>query len=394
MNQQSDRWLLPVGIDELLPEQAASVEFLRREILNLFGCWGYDFVAPPHLEYLSSLLTGTSEDLAENVFKLVDPHDGRLLGIRADITPQVARIDAHRLPREGVSRLCYQGTVLRTVPEKLGGSRNLMQVGAELFGCSGAEGDLEVLSLMLDMLGHCNVGAVVLDLGHVGFFRSLVDGLSLDDGQVQLVFDMVQRKALSELAEFLDEGVKGKLLSKHEAEVLQVLPSLSGGPEVFEKAEAVFKSVGGGVLSALAELQQLVVALQSRFDDVSFHVDLAELRGFQYHTGVVFSAFHRESGDVLAQGGRYDNVGAFFGRARPATGFSADLKLLASLCQRSVADGVRLLAPAVDDPALFSFVQSLRREGKQVVVDLEGVLVAEDFSGVVVQENGQWLVKV
>ena len=364
-----NRWLLPEGFEELLPEQAARLEQLRRELLDLYRGWGYELILTPFIEYLDSLLTGTGHDLDLQTFKLIDQLSGRLLGLRADMTPQAARIDAHRLQREAPSRLCYLGTVLRTLPAGFDGSRSPLQVGAELFGHAGAESDVEILELMVATLALTGIEDIYLDLGHVGIYRGLAHDAGLDDEQEAFLFDALQRKAIPEINTFLGELD----LSTAQRERLAGLATLNGGVEVLERARMLLQGSGAGVQSALDDLAHIAQLAGQRLVDVSLHFDLAELRGYQYQTGVVFAAFVADRGQEIARGGRYDDIGKVFGRARPATGFSTDLRILMQLGNRDwPAPAGAILAPAEDDAALAEKIAALRAQGERVIRQLPG----------------------
>jgi len=361
-------WLLPEGIDELLPPQALQLERVRRDILDLFHSWGYDLVQPPLIEYLESLLTGTGGDLDLRTFKLTDQITGRTLGIRADITPQAARIDAHQLRREEPTRLCYAGTVLNTRNDDFAGSRCPVQIGAELYGHSGEESDQEILSLMLKTLERAGIGNVYLDLGHVGIFRALAQESGLDKQQELALFDALQRKAVPEIEALLadcdiDSAARSRLAS---------LASLCGD-DALKRARQSLDGAGAAVQAALAQLERLAALLAEQCPDVPVHFDLAELRGYHYHTGVVFAAFVPELGQEIARGGRYDDIGLLFGRARPACGFSADLKMLLRLGgAANLNEATGIFAPADNDPALRRRVDELRAQGRRVVMALPG----------------------
>ena len=365
---KANRWLLPEGIEEVLPEQARQLEAMRRSLLDLFQSWGYDLVMPPFIEYIESLLTGTGNDLDLQTFKLTDQLTGRMMGVRADMTPQVARIDAHHLKSSAPSRLCYLGTVLHTRPGGFAGSRSLLQVGAELFGHAGIESDVEVLSLMVETLKQAGIEDLYLDLGHVGIYRGLVDQAGLDLEQEAVLFDALQRKAKPEIAELLDEWT----LAKPVAQMLTKLTELNGNGEVLVEARSVLKKADKPVQHALDNLQQIATLLQQRLPHIKLHYDLAELRGYHYHTGAVFAAYVSGRGQAIAQGGRYDGIGQAFGLSRPATGFSTDLRILQVLTQQTAEVRAGILAPADGDAELQSVVQKLRAEGERVVFELPG----------------------
>ena len=364
-----NRWLLPEGIEDLLPGPAAQLEQLRRELLDLYRSWGYELILPPFIEYLDSLQTGSGHDLDLQTFKLIDQLSGRLLGLRADMTPQAARIDAHRMRREAPTRLCYLGTVLRTRPDGFDGSRSPLQVGAELFGHAGAESDVEILELMVATLALTGIEDVYLDLGHVGIYRGLACDAGLDEEQEASLFDALQRKALPEINTFLS----GLDLSTAQRERLAGLATLNGGAEVLEKAQVLLQGSGKSVLSSLENLTRIARLAERRLPAISLHFDLAELRGYQYQTGVVFAAFVADRGQEIARGGRYDEIGKVFGRARPATGFSTDLRILMRLGNRDWPQPAgAILAPAEEDTALEDEVRILRAQGERVVQQLPG----------------------
>ena len=365
----SKRWLLPEGIEEALPPLAERLEACRRQLLDLYHGWGYELVMPPLIEYLDSLLTGTGRDLDLQTFKLTDQLNGRLMGVRADMTPQVARIDAHSLNRDVPTRLCYMGTVLHTRPDGFAGSRSPLQVGAELYGHEGADGDVEMIRLMLETFRVCDVRDVFLDLGHVGIYRCLADAAGLSAETQAQLFEMLQRKALPEIREFL-----GAMDMSDDARArLMALAGLNGGPEVLDEAREALGGAGEAVSRALDVLSAIASDVQRRYPDVALHVDLAELRGFHYHTGAVFAAYVAGHGQELARGGRYDDIGRVFGRARPATGFSTDLKTLVRLSSQPLATASRaIFAPPGGDGALDDTVRDLRARGERVIQGLEG----------------------
>ncbi|MFA5938660.1 MAG: ATP phosphoribosyltransferase regulatory subunit [Sinimarinibacterium sp.] len=321
------KWMLPEGVEEVLPPLSWQMETLRRKLLDHYRKQGYQLILPPLIEHLDTLLTGTAQGLERQTFKLTDPASGRLLGLRADMTPQAARIAARRYADQPVVRLCYLGTVLRTEPDNLGGSRSPRQVGCELFGAAGLEGDLEILQLMLRTLRLAGVRRAYLDLGHVGIYRSLTGKLGLDADEESALFEILQRKSHPDLAEF----AQGRKLKARAVEAIAQLMDLNGDASVIARARAVLKSGGTAVEEALSALDRTVADLRKVSPTTSIHVDLAELRGYRYHTGMVFAAFVPGHGREIARGGRYDGVGSEFGASRPATGFSADLNELLRL---------------------------------------------------------------
>ena len=358
-----DRWILPDGVEELLPRQAEPLEKIRRNVLDLFHSWGYELVAPPLIEYIESLLVGTGNDLDLQTFKLTDQVTGRLLGVRADMTPQVARIDAHCLNRDCPVRLCYIGEVLRTRSTGFIRTRSPLQVGAELYGHDGIGSDVEILSLMAATLAAVGLSEVHIDLGHVGIFRALARDAGLTTDQEQSLFTSLQRKARPEITEQLARYDINRKLSQ----MLMALADLNGGDEVLTGARRLLKDAGTGVQSALENLERIATKARQRVPDVPLHFDLAELRGYRYQTGVVFAAFVPGHGEEIARGGRYDDIGKAFGRARPATGFSLDLKTLIALTDTVAGLPSAIMAPHVSDAALFAAVDQLRQQGERVI---------------------------
>lgn len=371
--QKHDSWLLPEGIDEVLPDQAETLERLRRKLLDTFSNWGYRLVIPPFVDFLDSLLTGSGHDLDLQTFKLTDQISGKLLGVRADMTPQVARIDAHNLKHEHPTRLCYVGTTLHTLGDPLEKTRCPMQIGAELYGHSGIESDYEIICLMLETLALSSLENVHLDLGHVGIYRALSADAGLSTQQEAALFDVLQRKARSEL----DELVNTFTINPAYKHLFLALPKLNGSREVLDKAAALLTAAGIDqplIRQALTDLLNLADRLGRDFPQLPVSFDLAELRGYHYHTGVVFAAFLPGIGREIARGGRYDNIGEVFGRARAATGFSADLKVLVNLYNAGAGETSTpvILAPYAKDADLALAVRDLRAEGTTVIQFLPG----------------------
>lgn len=382
----ADRWLLPDGVDEALPKQAAKIEHLRRTLLNLHESWGYQLVIPPLIEYLDSLLIGAGSDLEIETFKVIDQLSGRLMGIRADFTSQVARIDAHCLKNDGVQRLSYCGSVLRTTPAGLDGTRSPIQLGAELYGHSGIESDLEILSLMLDTLTHAGLSKVVLDVGHIDVVRGVMAASGLSSDQEAKLADLYRAKGLPELEAFLattdlDENAK---------QWLSVLPRLCGGVEVLDRAEAALSGVSDSVSNALAQIRAVAEVVSTRFASVGLHFDLSDMESYSYHTGLVFAAYVPGHGNAVARGGRYNFIGEVFGRSRPATGFSTDVKTLVSLADVTVSERSSVLAPAAHNDALWQKIQSLRLEGYRVIQQLDDSTNASDFDFQLVADGSDW----
>jgi len=364
----ANRWLLPEGVHEILPEQAAILEQTRRCLFDTYRSWGYELVIPPFIEYLDSLLSGTGADLDLQTFKLTDQLTGRLMGVRADITPQVARIDAHQLKREVPTRLCYLGTVLHARPGGFSGSRAPLQIGAELYGYAGIAGDVEILSLMLETLRLTGIQEFHVDLGHVAIYRSLVAQAGLDQEQQAQLFVAMQSKAIPDLHDLLKQWQVPADIHH----MLTRLVHLNGDLSVLAEARQALAQAGAEVQAALDDLE----AMTTQLPDASLHLDLAELRGYSYHTGVVFTAYVAGQGRAIARGGRYDHVGEAFGRARPATGFSADLITLVSIHSSCPPPRQVIFAPAgggAGDPvALAAQISQLRHEGRTVLAGLPG----------------------
>lgn len=386
---ESKRWLLPDGVDEVLPPQARALEALRRELLDLFARWGYDLVIPPLLEYLDSLLSGIGEDLELQTFKLTDQLTGRLMGLRADMTPQVARIDAHRLPTLAPQRLCYIGPVVHTLPDKFAGSRNPLQIGAELYGHAGIEADVEVVALLLEVLNAAGVARVTLELGHMGLFAAICAEAGFARATESRLLERLLMKDASGLAAELaaadaPAGVRREL---------EALLELNGDERVLAQARVALGGAPPAVARALDEVEQLVAGILDRAPEADLHLDFAELRGYRYHTGIMFAAYTPDAGRAIAWGGRYDNIGQSFGRARPATGFSTDLKVLAALGSAPTAELPRLFAPPGTEPDLLAAIRRYRAAGYTVVQALPGQQGGAREQGcdqVLVQAGDDW----
>lgn len=353
-------WLLPEYIEDVLPADARRLEDMRRLLVDRFQRHGYQLVMPPLLEYVDSLLSATGEDMDLATFKLVDQLSGRMMGIRADHTPQTARIDAHLLNRPGVTRLCYAGPVLHTLPSGLMRSREPFQVGAELYGHAGLSADLEVQKLLIEGLSGLGLTGLHIDLSHAGIFHALIEGDSHSADETAALFAAIKAKDLPALATTASSWTHGAALC--------ALPELYGGQETLESARERLPA-SPAVSAALAALSDTLKALDGL--GVSLSVDLAELGGFNYERGITFAAYVEGSADAIARGGRYDEVGKAFGRARPATGFTLDLKpLLEIVPRREYSQGI--LAPSTDDAALHAEIDRLRNAGEVVIRALPG----------------------
>ncbi len=387
----TNRWLLPEGVEEILPPKAQELEQLCRTILDLFATWGYEFVIPPMVEYLESLLTGTGEDLDLDTFKLIDQLSGRLMGIRADITPQVARIDAHLLKRDTPVRLSYLGSVLHARPGKSGETRSLLQVGAELYGHAGIASDIEIVKLMLATLKQVGISKTYIDIGHIGIFRTLSAESTLHVEQQAAVFEALQRKAKDELKSLY----KTWQVTDVASHALLDLIALNGDISVLDEAKQRLKKCSPKISRYIDEIKTLAESIAA-LSDATINIDLAELRGYNYHTGMIYSAFVAGAGQGLAFGGRYDDIGRVFGRSRPATGFSTDVKSLLKQQTQSPTPATRIFAPAITDAVLDEKINVLRSTGHIVIKELEGQQASASTMGCdqkLVLENGAWIIK-
>lgn len=365
-------WRLPDGIDEVLPPDAWALERLRRRVLDLFATWGYQYVEPPLVEYLDSLLVGSGNDLELQTFRMVDQRSGRMLGIRADMTSQAARIDAASLRGDGPERLCYAGTVVHANPAGVLESRVPLLAGAELFGAADVEADAEVVSLMVDTLRCAGIDDPVIELGHVGLFRGLARIGKFDRTLEEAIFGALQRKAKPDLEELLARAQPKP--NSAVARAILALPDLLGDVGVIERARGLFAKLPADIRAPLDELQELASAVAERCEHLTLRFDLCELTGYGYHTGPVFAAYSANFGRAVARGGRYDGVGVAFGRARPATGFDVDLKRLPrqvdSTNSAVWAPGLRWVEPK-RRASLWQAIRALRASGELVIGALD-----------------------
>lgn len=383
----SETWLLPDGVADVLPEQAQVIESLRRKSLDFLASRGYQLVYTPFIEYIESLssLSESNQDLDLATFKVIDQLSGRLLGVRADMTPQVARIDAHVHPVDGIARYCYAGTVLHTKPQGFNTTRAPLQLGAELFGSDSIDADVEMVDLMLSLLKEAGLAeGVHLDLGHVGLFRSLVKQAELSKATERQLSDLYQRKALPELAEFtqdLNFGSDFYALGRYASDLTALQAHLSA--DVLENTE--FKQAFEAAKATQAEIQ-------ARWPNLHIGIDVVELRSYHYHTGLMYAVYAPNRAAPLAQGGRYDGIGQHFGRARPATGFSCDLFVLSA--GRFESSSV-VVAPKGSQPDLIAAIQNTRAQGFSVIQ----LLGNDDLNSVpyathqLVLANGEWTVE-
>ncbi|AUX89125.1 ATP phosphoribosyltransferase regulatory subunit [Acinetobacter variabilis] len=383
----SETWLLPDGVADVLPEQAQVIESLRRQSLDFLASRGYQLVYTPFIEYIESLssLSESNQDLDLATFKVIDQLSGRLLGVRADMTPQVARIDAHVHPVEGVARYCYAGTVLHTKPQGFNTTRAPLQLGAELFGSDSIDADVEMVDLMISLIQEAGLAdSIHLDLGHVGLFRSLIVQAGLSKATERQLSDLYQRKALPELAEFtanLKFGSDFYTLGRFASDLDALKTNLS--TEVLENP--AFKQ-------AFDALQTTKNEVQARWPNLHIGIDVVELRSYHYHTGLMYAVYAPNRAAALAQGGRYDGIGEHFGRARPATGFSCDLYALSA---GKFATAKVVVAPKGTDAALLNAIQATRAQGLSVIQ----LLGNDDLNSVpyathqLVNVDGEWTIK-
>ena len=383
----SETWLLPDGVADVLPEQAQVVEALRRKALDFLASRGYQLVYTPFIEYIESLssLSESNQDLDLATFKVIDQLSGRLLGVRADMTPQVARIDAHVRPVQGIARYCYAGTVLHTKPQGFNTSRAPLQIGAELFGHDSIDADVEMVDVMLNLLATADlIDGVHLDLGHVGLFRSLVKLAGLNKETEHQLSDLYQRKALPELAEFtqsINFGSDFYALGRYSSDLDALQANLS--PAVL--TDAAFRQALEAVITTHAQIR-------ARWENLDIGIDVVELRSYHYHTGLMYAVYAPNRAAPLAQGGRYDGIGEHFGRARPATGFSCDLY---ALCAGQFQQVTTVVAPKGIDADLVEAIGQARAQGLSVIQ----LLGNDDLNSVpyathqLVQVAGQWTIE-
>jgi len=386
----SDRWLLPDGVEDILPPLAGQIESLRRDVMDTCQRWGYQLVIPPLIEYLESLFTGTGHDLELQTFKLTDQLTGRMMGVRADMTPQAARIDAHTLGDEGITRLCYAGHVLHTRPQHMLTGRTPIQAGCELFGSTSEAADLEVISLMLEALRVSGLRRVHLDLAHVSIYESLITEAGFDRNTEETVFDAMARKSVPELDRLLGDCEPGSAGAR-----LRELARVSGGVDALAAARRILGGASSALDAALEQLARVVEMLERDYPEVSLGFDFCELRGYNYHTGLVFAAYVPGHGDSVAKGGRYDAIGSDFGRARPATGFSLDIRALVALGERAYNRFGAIWAPADEDTALEGVISGLRMTEtviRALPEDTDANTAARGCDRQLVKRDGKWVV--
>ena len=376
------KWRMPAGMDEWLPPAAWRLEQIRRQVLDIFRSWGYEYIEPPVVEYLDALLVGAGDELDLQTLKVVDQRSGRLLGVRADMTSQAVRVDAHSRPVEGIARLCYAGDLVFANPASSVDTRAQLKAGAELFGTTSLNADAEVIALMIEVLAAADVHNPVIVLGHMGIYQALLAQLELSDSERAALFAAVQSKAETDIRELLPAGPV--------ADALVALPALMGASSVLDEARELLGAAGEVALEALSQLNELAAAVSSRAPQVSVRFDLSELAGYGYHNGPVFSAYHADQGQALARGGRYDGIGGEFGRARPATGFDVSLKALVTAATPEAA----IWAPWVNAEqraGLEKQVRELRSAGEIVVMAIDETDQAPDIcTQELVPDGAEW----
>ena len=385
-------WLLPEGVDESLPYEAAGIESLRRLMLDNFSRWGYQLVIPPIIEYVDSLLAGGAEDLDLQTFKVVDRGTGRLIGLRADMTPQLTRIDTHRMPTKSPQRLCYAGPVAHTFSEKFAGSRNPLQIGAELFGHSGVESDAEIITLLVNSLLIANIRSLTLEVTHIGIFRGICSAASFTHEFEDQVLEALVKKDRTSLTEMLEgEGVDSEVMTN-----LLLLIDLNGDLDIINEARSALSSLPEAVSEAIDELAELCDLLKKFVPAVELHIDFAELRGYRYHSGIMFAAYVPEMGRSIAWGGRYDGVQKQLGRDRGATGFSTDLRILEQFLEKDERLETVVIAPSGNDEKLLAAIGKYRGEGYTVIQSLPGQ--SDEWNQLsiefrLVPKNGEWILE-
>ncbi len=383
----AQNWLLPDYLSDILPAEARRIEELRRRLLDLYRTHGFEMVTPPLVEYTDSLFAGQQDALFLQTCKLVDQISGRTMGVRADMTPQITRIDAHLLNREGVTRLCYCGSVLHAKPAGLLSDRELMQIGAEIYGYAGPEADYQVIELALESLSVAGVVNPRVDLNHPGITRALIEAFPAFANDIDTIYTYLKDKDVASLSSLLNQYPE---LPATIRTGLLALPQLYGGVEVLERAKQVLPDLEG-VTAGLNALGEIVSTLDSNL----VSIDLADVTGYAYHSGVIFALYADGWHEALVRGGRYDNAGSVYGRARPATGFSLDLrKLSAGLTPAKASRAIR--APWSKDEALTAKIKTLRAQGNIVVQEFPNSQFAVDefvFEQELVFEAGAWILK-
>ena len=384
----ADRWLLPDGVEEILPLEAKAIDSLRRRLLDLYSTWGYDMVIPPLLEYTDSLLIGLGRDVDLLTFKVTDQLSGRTLGIRADITPQTARMDAHSFNRTGANRLCYAGHVVHTRPKNPLATRTPIQAGLEFYGESGVAADIEVVSLLLESLQVAGLPRLHIDLGHVGIYRAIAADAGLNKTQEETFFELLQRKATTEIRVWVAENIADPA----KAGLFLMLPRLAGNKSVLQSARELFADVKAAQ-AAVDQLDEVARVIEQRYPAAELYFDLGELRGYHYLTGLVFAAFAPGYGNPIASGGRYDHIGEVFGRARPATGFAVDITAISKLGLLGKISVAAIAVVETGDAQQWQAIQRLRQQGQRVIaVSRDADLAALGCDRQLLLKDGQYQV--
>lgn len=385
----ADRWLLPDGVEEILPAEAKAIDTLRRRLLDLYSTWGYDMVIPPLLEYTDSLLIGLGRDVDLLTFKVTDQLSGRTLGIRADITPQTARMDAHSFHRAGANRLCYAGHVVHTRPKNPLATRTPIQAGLELYGEPSIAADIEVVSLLLESLRVAGLARQHIDLGHVGIYRAIATSAGLTKIQEETFFELLQRKAMTEICTWVESTIRQPAI----ADLFLALPGLAGDKSVLQKARTLFAGLDDA-LYAVDQLAQVANVIEQRYPAAELYFDLGELRGYHYLTGMVFAAFAPGYGNPIASGGRYDHIGEVFGRARPATGFAVDITAISKLglLPRTFIGAIAVVES--NDQLQWQKISELRSLGERVIsVGASADLSELGCDRVLILQDGQYQIQ-
>lgn len=387
-----DKWLLPEGINEILPEQAVRLEHIRRRSIDIFNQWGYRLVMPPLAEYLESFLLNEHTDLQVQTFKVTDQASGRMLGIRSDMTPQIARIDAHSLRSKDINRLCYVGEILNTRASGVGGSRSPIQIGAEIYGHKGIQSDLEILQLMLELFKQLQIKNVHLVLGHIRIYSVLIEEAGLNKKQRKYLSELMRSKAKSDIKDYLDSA---NVAPECKEKVLELVDCY-GEFSILSAAKEQFSNSSPELASAFNEIQEVGDIIAKHHPDVTLHCDLLEAPGYDYEDGLVFSAYTVGLAKEIARGGRYDGIGQVFGRARPAIGFSSNLEMIANMSQLPTAQSQQqVYAPRNEDPTLQEAISQARSEGKCVVIQLDDNddPALHHCTHIFCQDNGVWVIK-
>ncbi len=387
-----DKWLLPEGIDEVLPQEAIRLEGIRRRILDLFASWGYRIIISPLAEHLESFLLDDKDDLQIQTFKLTDQLSGRMLGVRPDMTPQIARMDAHSLRENSINRLCYVGQTLNTRPSGAGQSRSPLQIGAEIYGHKGVGSNAEALRLMIEMFRALEVEDAHIVLGHVGIYSALTERAALDARQRQRLTDLMRTKSKKEAQSYLAACE----ISQENRRLLVDLIDFYGELSLLPEARRRYAGIAPAIDMSLDEIDLTAKMIAS--DGITVHCDFLEAPGYHYEDGLVFAAFTSGIGQEIARGGRYDGIGKVFGRARPGIGFSSDLKLLARVAggdKGSAGNETLVYAPLDADANLAAKISHMRRSGERVIIQLDDDDRPDKHgcTHILCQENGGWRVK-